>query len=31
MSRFFEPIIIKDPPSEYEFMIDPPSIAAYDL
>ncbi len=31
MSKFFEPIIIKDPPSEYEFMIEPPSISAYDL
>jgi hypothetical protein len=31
MSKFFEPIVIKDPPSEYEFMIEPPSISAYDL
>ncbi|CAF0930259.1 unnamed protein product [Adineta steineri] len=31
ISKFLEPIIIKDPPSEYEFMIEPPSISAYDL
>ena len=31
MSKFLEPIIIKDPPSEYEFMIEPPSIAAQEL
>ncbi|CAF3094846.1 unnamed protein product [Rotaria socialis] len=31
ISKFLEPIIIKDPPSEYEFMIEPPSISAYEL
>jgi len=29
--KFLESIIIKDPPSEYEFMIEPSSISAYDL
>ncbi|CAF0939678.1 unnamed protein product [Adineta ricciae] len=31
ISKFLEPIIIKDPPSEYEFMIEPPSISAIEL
>lgn len=31
ISRFLEPIIIKDPPGEYEFMIEPPSISAQEL
>lgn len=31
ISKFFEPIIIKDPPSDYEFMMEPPSISAYEL
>lgn len=31
IARFLEPIIIKDPPNEYEFMIDPPSISACEL
>ena len=26
-----EPIVLKDPPPEYEFIADPPSISAYDL
>ena len=26
-----EPIVLKDPPPEFEFIADPPSISAYDL
>ena len=29
--KIVETFIPKDPPPEYEFMCDPPSISAYDL